>query len=269
MKFGMPTLIENNNIEETALLCHELGLDFIELNMNLPQYQVEALEETAKFQRLAEKYKIFYTIHLDEDLNVCNFNRAVTSAYLETVNRTIEAAKRLSVPIINMHMNHGIHFTLPNKKVQLFQKYNKNYISDIKEFRKICDFSLEGTNIKISIENTDGYREYEKAAIEYLLESDAFTLTWDIGHSHACENIDETFILEYINKIKHFHIHDAVGKNNHLTLGTGEVDIIERLTIAKKCGARCVLETKTIDALRKSVSWLNQYKANKEEYMNE
>lgn len=260
MKFGMPTLIENNNIEETALLCYELGLDFIELNMNLPQYQVEALEETAKFQSLAKKYEIFYTIHLDENLNVCDFNRAVTSAYLETVRRTIEAAKKLCAPVINMHMNHGVHFTLPNKKVQLFEKYNKNYMADIKEFRKICDSALEGSNIKISIENTDGYREYEKAAIEYLLESDAFTLTWDIGHSHACENIDELFMLGYIDKLKHFHIHDAIGKNNHLILGNGEIDIIERLSIAKKCGARCVLETKTIDALRKSVSWLNQYK---------
>jgi len=37
MQYGMPTLIETNSIEECAALCKELHLDFIELNMNLPQ----------------------------------------------------------------------------------------------------------------------------------------------------------------------------------------------------------------------------------------
>lgn len=36
MQFGMPTLIENRNLEENAELCSELGLDFLELNMNMP-----------------------------------------------------------------------------------------------------------------------------------------------------------------------------------------------------------------------------------------
>jgi len=39
---GMPTLIECQSIEVNIELCRELGLDFIEieLNMNLPQYQL-------------------------------------------------------------------------------------------------------------------------------------------------------------------------------------------------------------------------------------
>jgi hypothetical protein len=36
MLFGMPTLIELYGLEETMELCLELGLDFVELNMNLP-----------------------------------------------------------------------------------------------------------------------------------------------------------------------------------------------------------------------------------------
>lgn len=34
---GMPTLIETSSLEECVKLCAELGLDFIELNMNMPQ----------------------------------------------------------------------------------------------------------------------------------------------------------------------------------------------------------------------------------------
>ena len=47
MEFGMPTLIEQETLEETVKLCKDLGLDFVELNMNLPQYQVEILENTS------------------------------------------------------------------------------------------------------------------------------------------------------------------------------------------------------------------------------
>ena len=37
--YGMPTLIECDSLDETIKLCNELKLDFIEINMNLPQYQ--------------------------------------------------------------------------------------------------------------------------------------------------------------------------------------------------------------------------------------
>lgn len=83
-----------------------------------------------------------------------------------------------------------------------------------------------------------------------------FTLTWDIGHSHACKNIDERFLREHQGKLRHFHIHDAIGEKNHMTLGTGEIDLEGRLHIAERWNCRCVVETKTSEALRQSVEWL-------------
>ena len=44
IQFGMPTLIENRTIEDNIRLCKELGLHFIELNMNFPEYQVDTIE---------------------------------------------------------------------------------------------------------------------------------------------------------------------------------------------------------------------------------
>ena len=80
----------------------------------------------------------------------------------------------------------------------------------------------------VLIENTDGYREYEK------------------------------FILTNSEKLCHFHVHDSIGKKDHMTLGTGEIDLVQRLNIAKDCQCRCVVETKTIQALNKSVLWLRK-----------
>ena len=84
MFWGIPTLIENNSIEESINLCKELNFNFVELNMNLPQYQLENID-IEKLNRLKIENNIFYTIHLDENLNVSDFNSYVANAYLKTV----------------------------------------------------------------------------------------------------------------------------------------------------------------------------------------
>ena len=131
MEYGMPTLIELDKPEDTVILCKELGLSFIELNMNLPQYQIPELEDVNHYLRLQKQYGVFFTIHLDENLNIADFNELVANAYSQTVRRTIRVGKILGVPILNMHMNPGVHFTLPDRKVQLFEKYEDKYLTEI------------------------------------------------------------------------------------------------------------------------------------------
>jgi len=272
MDFGMPTLIENKTLEENIALCKSLGLSFVELNMNFPEYQLDKIEDVKFFYAKAEAAGIYYTIHLDENLNIADFNPLVRGAYLETVRRTIEVAKHFvelknkygveeQSLTINMHMHHGIYITLPDKKVQMYERDFDTYIAAFQEFVKLCEEWIGDADIKIAIENTDGFREYEKQAIETMLESDCFVLTWDIGHSKATKEVDAAFILAHKDKLKHFHIHDGRENppKNHLALGDGEINLSERLAMARECGARCVLETKTIEALKQSVEWLDQY----------
>lgn len=256
LQFGMPTLIEMESLEDTVKLCRELGLSFIELNMNIPRYQAECLENISWLKSLRGKYGTGYTIHLDENLNVCDFNKAVAGAYTDTVIRTIRVARELDVPVLNMHMNHGVHFTLPGRKIQLFEQYFEEYMESWKKFCAVCEESAGDSGLKICIENTDGYREYEKEAIRYALERNVFGLTWDIGHSHAVMDMDEDFILGHREKLCHFHIHDSAGTEDHMVLGDGETDLKQRLRIAGDCRCRCVIETKTAESLHTSVQWL-------------
>ena len=274
LQFGIPTLIENHSLEENIALCKRLGLNFIELNMNFPEYQLDKLEEAdgEVFIKAAEQAGIYYTIHLDENLNIADFNPLVTNAYLETVRRTIEVAKKLlplrdrfgdaAQPLtLNMHMHHGIFITLPDKKVQMYERDFDTYIKSFTEFKTLCENWIGDSDIKIVVENTDGFRDYEKRAIELLLESPVFAITWDIGHSKATGEKDVSFILEHQNHLIHFHIHDGKENppKNHLAIGDGEIDLRDRLKLAEARNARCVLETKTIAALEKSVSRLETY----------
>ncbi len=265
----MPTLIENSTLEDNIALCQSLGLKFIELNMNFPEYQVDKLEQIDRLTEAAGAAGIYYTIHLDENLNIADFNPLVSDAYLETVRRTIDVARRLiplrdrygdsTQPItVNMHMHHGIYITLPDRKVQMYDRDFETYMSSFEAFRAKSEEWVGDSDIVIVIENTDGFRDYEKKAIEYLLESPKFGLTWDIGHSRAVGEKDVPFIMEHSDRLMHFHIHDGseIPPKNHLALGDGEIDLADRLSLAESRNARCVLETKTVEALRKSVEWL-------------
>ena len=76
----------------------------------------------------------------------------------------------------------------------------------------------------------------------------------------ATKEVDVPFMLLHKDKLKHFHIHDGKENppKNHLALGDGEINLAKRLSLAKECSARCVLETKTIKALRESVEWIEK-----------
>lgn len=260
MIFGMPTLIELRSLEENVRLCKELGLSFIELNMNLPEYQLGKLENTRPFIKHMEQKGIFFTIHLDEKLNIADFNPLVAKAYSRTVLSSIQIAKALHVPILNMHMNPGVYFTMPDKKVFLYDQYREEYLNRFRTFREECESAIGNTPIRIAIENTDGFHKFMQEAIEILLESRVFTLTFDIGHSHVMLNQDEEFILRHQDRLTHFHIHDALGNANHLALGTGEINLDQRLQFAKSLQGRCVIETKTVAALKESIGWLQNWK---------
>ena len=272
MQFGMPTLIENHTLQDNIALCKSLGLRFIELNMNFPEYQVDRLEETDSLLRAAEEVGIYYTIHLDENLNIADFNPLVAEAYLETVRRSIGVLRKLLplrdrfgggvLPLtLNMHMHHGIHITLPDRKVQMYDRDFDTYMQSFAVFRARCEEWIGGSSLMIAVENTEGFRGYEQKAIDYLLESPVFGLTWDIGHSKAVREGDVPFILERREHLVHFHIHDGTEDppRNHLALGDGEIDLMDRLRLARSRDARCVLETKTVEALKRSVRWLQEH----------
>ncbi len=255
MDIGMPTLIEYDGLKSNVDACRSLGLKFIELNMNLPEYQTDALQKI-DLSSVADSNGIYFTLHLDENLNVADFNSAVAQAYTDTVKRSIDIALRNGMPVLNMHLARGVYFTLPHAKVYLFEKYSQMYARSYLKFRDVCESMIGDADLKICIENTAGWAEHEKRVLDCLLESDVFALTFDIGHSHCIGDCDEPYILSHANKLFHFHIHDAQNKSAHLPLGDGDVDLTARLALARAHGCRCVAETKTSAGLSQSVLWL-------------
>ena len=150
---------------------------------------------------------------------------------------------------MNMHLSRGVYFTLPDRKVYLFSEYREQYLKNIFNFRIMCEDAIGDSNIMICVENCEGFLDFQKYAIAILLESPVFGLTFDIGHNHVCGGLDEPYIIENKEHLDHMHMHDALGKKDHLALGTGELDLNRYLTLASEQNCRVVLETKTIDGL--------------------
>ncbi len=259
MQFGMPTLIELKSAEACAYICRELGLNFVELSMDLPDYQADKLN-VDELRRIADTYGVFYTIHLEGFLDPCVFNNRVASAYTETVLQVIAIAKQLSIPLLNMHMNRGDHFTLPEGKVALYEVYKPEYLQKLSDFRDKCTAAIGDATITISLENCGDYERcgFMRDGLDALLQSPAFALCFDIGHNAAADYADEQAIMERADRLCHMHIHDAKGRTDHLPLGEGDVDIGKYLDLAKKHDCRAVLEVKTIAGLRLTVDWLKE-----------
>lgn len=201
--WGMPALVELNGIEDNAELCKSLGLSFIELNMNLPEYQPNKID-IERLMYLKRNYNLFYTIHLPEEFDAANFNEDIRAAYEKIFADTVAVAGKIDAPIINMHMNTGVYFTMPDGKVYLYKKYMEDYLASMKRFAAYSGDMLKNTSIKLCIENTGIYdTDYITKAVDELIMRDTIFLTWDIGHDHSSENKDKSYIMANADKLKH------------------------------------------------------------------
>lgn len=256
--WGMPTLVEFKSVEENVRLCHELGLDFIELNMNLPQFQPEVIDVDL-LNRLKETYGVSYTIHLPEVMDMTQFNQRLRDAHVELFKDVIELAVKIDAKVLNMHMTPGIHFKLPDRKVDLYEVYHELYLDHFKSFVTSIGTYIEETGITLNIENT-GISDYAfiVEATNQLLETDFIKLTWDVGHDYVAKMIDWPLIHKHRLKVTHMHLHDARGLKCHLGLFDGDIDIESCLSFASEVNASVVLETKTIEALKTSVQKLKE-----------
>lgn len=252
----MPTLIELETLEENIALCKRLNLDFVEINMNMPQFQPDKLSADY-LNRLKEEHGIFFTFHLAEDIDVGHFNEGIRNAYLKVIEDSLSLLKAIDSPVLNMHMLKGIHFTLPHEKVYLYDQYREAYMSSIHRLRDLVSKSLKGSKTKVMLENMGDFdRGFLQESVSYLLEAPVFRLTYDIGHNHMSGDHDAPFLKANQSAIKHYHIHDATRQKDHLALYEGELDIDGFLNRASKTGATAVIEVKTIAALERSIKRL-------------
>lgn len=257
MTYGIPTMIACEGASDSASLCRELGFSFVELNGNLPRYQ-EGRLDAAGLRRIQRESGVYFTLHLDEACNPFDFNPRVAGVYREMVIAALSLAREVGMPLLNLHMPQGVYFTLPDRRVYLFEEYRVDFLAAVRHFREACEAAAGPNGPLICIENTGGFLPFQREAVGLLLESPAFALTWDVGHDHFAGGADEDFLRQNASRIRHMHMHDAAPGWVHLPLGTGELDLRARFAFAREQDCTCVIEVKTPEALRQSAEWMRE-----------
>lgn len=250
---GMPGLIELESIEENIALCKALSLDFIELNMNLPRYNHEIDLKTIKSCLEAAQIKV--SLHLSETFDPFELDPIMRSAHMASFKRGVEIARSLDAFLINMHLSKGIHFSLPDQKVHLYEVYKEAYLKHVASFIEI----VEQEGIQLCIENTGIHdMNFIREASDLLLQSKHIGLTYDIGHDITSGYKDFSYYDLHKHEIKHYHIHDGTENKNHLSLFTGDLDIMSFVEKARSQDASIVIEVKSEKDLIDSVTKLGE-----------
>lgn len=250
MKLGMPILYEYNSLEENFKLAKELGLDFVELNLNFPYCRTEMEEGNVK--KLLDKYGLEATLHFYDEADFGSYLE-VCSAYLMLLLKYLNLSKDY-IKIINFHNNVGPIVTISGERNYIYEKEYSEYIERVVKNFKAINELLDSNNIKMVIENIDDKAPFlMKNFLRFNQEG--FNFNFDIGHDHVIGDKFYELIKTNDFKLLEFHFHDCneVQKKCHLALASGTMDLKEYKELAIKNDSYVVLEVKSSDDLIKSV----------------
>jgi len=248
MRLGLPVFLDMPELADCMALCEALGMDFVELNKNLPQY-AQLTEPLPPYM----KGKV--TLHMDEPFDPWHFHPTIAKAHLQVLHETLVWARDNKVNTLTLHMNDGVYFTLPEGKINLQERYQDLYLQQTVALRQVAE---QVTGPIVCIENAGRWTAIQQQAIELLLESECFGLTWDIGHDARSGGVHGVFMQQHAQYVRHMHLHDNGPAGNHLPLGDGNTDLAKPLAFAQQHDLPVVIEVKTPDGLRKSINWLHE-----------
>ena len=118
MKLGMPTLVEYARLEDNLELCRRLGLEFVEINMNLPVCNPE-VTGYAELLRLKREYGVELTVHLPEELDLGSIHGAMRQGHVQRCKEAVDWASGAEIGILNLHLNPGVFFSLPVRDIRI------------------------------------------------------------------------------------------------------------------------------------------------------
>lgn len=255
--FGIPALIGYQELRPNLDLCRELGMDFVELNVNLPYSFPENI--SSREVRSAMKDGMRFSVHLHDELDLGSLQPAVRLGHLERCEEALRWGSRHGVFLINLHLNPGVYFTLPDSKVWVYARYLDEYIESLNESLTHLSALAGSLGIRICLENTGHFiLPFMRKAAEAVIDLPSIGLCWDIGHDGRSGLKEEDFMLSHLDRVRHMHFHDWDGLSDHQVPYTGRLDCDRYLRLAKERDMSVLIEVKTENAVRTAVKTMRQ-----------
>jgi len=247
-------LPEFASLGESVLVAKELGLDFVELNAEVPFCLPQNLKKADIESGLS------FTVHLFEAAEVGLLYEPARKAQIEVLKRIMTEYKaEANIKRFTLHINEGAFSTMPDKtKIYVFERFERDYLDACrKSFKELSDFAAKN-DLEICFENVK-VSEYAFKAFAELTKYPNLNYTFDAGHDVLwaggrafCE------FLKSPEKIRHVHLHDVVNGVDHQELGQGKVDVAKILDFCKANNTDIVLEVRREEQLRNSLDYLRK-----------
>ena len=255
--FGIPVLIGFSELRPNLDLCRELGMDFVELNMNLPYSFPENIGSRDIKTALGDGMR--FSMHLHDDLDLGSLQPSVRRGHIERCEEALRWGSRHSVFLINLHLNPGVHFTLPDRKVWVYERFLDEHIESLSGSLERLSSLAASLGIRICLENTGHFAHpFMRKAAESVIDLPSVGLCWDIGHDGRSGLKEEDFMLSHLDRVWHMHFHDWDGKSDHQVPFTGTLQCDRYLRLAEEKGMSVLIEVKTEEALRSAVSVMRE-----------
>ena len=257
MKLGMPVLIELEDLRQNVEMCTRLGLQTLELSMNLPQYCPEALRpaDVLAFKSTG----LDFTLHLPEEADFGAFHPQVRQGHIARAIEAVHWAAEAGIALVNMHMNTGVYYTLPESRVYVYDRQYEQYKARLMDGMAELSQAALAAGITLCVENTGQFSlAFMTKPLQELLDSALVYLTWDTGHDGKSGFADKPFIMRNINYLRHMHLHDFDDRHDHWPLCTGRLNLDEAIGLALELDLTVIVEVKTARALERSVEAVRQ-----------
>lgn len=248
----MPTLIEYNSLEENIILCKELKLDFIEINMTMP-YCYPENNDIYKLNELRKKNNIDFVMNFPQEIDFGTNYQEIQKANLSLFRRYLEFSQKIGIEKINIQLFPGPSITLPDKTIWIYEKEYRQYIVRLKKALEQIVKIAYPFQIQVCIENLIS-SQFAKLVFFELKEIENLYFTYNVGSDAKGYFLLEPFFKQLANRVSLMHLHDYDKENIHQILFRGIINLYEKIEYAKRNNVDVVIDVKTVDALRKSVN---------------
>lgn len=252
VRYGMPVLMEFDNVLDNIHVAKELGFDFLELNINM-MYCTPSDKFRNDLLSYKKEYDIDFTLHYFDTLDISSNSKHYRN-YLYTEFSEIGKHLEGIVEKIVLHLEPGAYMTIRSVKNYVYATdpdYVPRTLNTLKTIREILHtfgISVVCENVPIQPFMEDLYK---------TLNEHGFMFCYDIGHNVIYNDyLYESFRSKYNLFVSHMHMHNVYNKKDHQELSKGEILIPKYVEYAKENKIDVVIEVKDLENLKKSVDFL-------------
>lgn len=205
-----------------------------------------------EFKDLLPSYDLCYSVHAPIcDINVASISDAVREASVSEILNTMKAANELGIDKITVH---------PGLSSMAVHGLEDRYIECARQSMKIIDKASAEYGVNVAVENMPEMFFFLGRTAEELnmiVEGTDLGICFDIGHANTTGQID-AMVDTFGDRIINIHIHDNDGKKDqHLTIGDGNIDFDHILSRLENYEGNFVIESKTFESAVDSQSILD------------